>query len=65
MQDDNVHNNSEVYISREDFKHEELDCFLIQIKIISEQAKIDENFMQKEFESIANKTITHNFQKPL
>jgi len=62
MQDDNFHNNTEAYISCEDFKHDEQDCYLIKIKIITEQAKNDENSMQKKFELIAKQMITHNFQ---
>jgi len=54
MQDDDVNNNTDCYISREDFKHDEQDCYLIQIKIITQQAKNDENSLQKEFELIAN-----------
>jgi hypothetical protein len=32
----NPNNNTLVYINREDFKHDEQDCYLIHIKIITQ-----------------------------
>jgi len=61
----NPNNNTLVYISREDFKHDEQDCYLIHIKIFTQQAKNDETSLQKEFEKIACETINLNFQQPL
>lgn len=48
--ENNPNHNTLVYINREDFKHDEQDCYLIHIKIITEQAKNDETSLYKEFE---------------